>query len=286
MSPSMPAENITFPERLVVAIDGSLPSRNSAQAAVQIAHKQNLNIRGLFVVGARSILEGDHDYEAELNLSDTASPDDLMNDFQIQGNEALDWLEEICRLSNVPVQGDLVFGGITEMILEEARQDHFLALGRRGHVHMNSPDTLGEHFQPIVSRLQAPILIGGAERTDFRCIYLVLTGEDEARKLLGWGEMLQHAFSSQVLISTYNDARTHGNFSDSAGDLLQKSNLVDYKILPDPVRSADEIRMVAVGQHADLLLMEGYRRVALGLWLEKHPIDDVLAASEITALVV
>jgi nucleotide-binding universal stress UspA family protein len=282
----MTVKTPTFPERLLVAIDGSQPSRNSAQAAVQIAHKQNLNIRGLFVVGARSILEGDNDYKAELNLSDSASPDDLMNDFQNQGNDALDWLEEICKLSNVPVQSDLVFGGIPEMILEEARRDHFLALGRRGHVHLNSTDTLGEHFRSIVSRLHAPILIGGAETTDFSCIYLVLTGEDEARKLLGWGEMLQKAFSCQVLISIYDDSKTHGNFSDSVSDLLNRSNLVNYKILPGPVRSADDIRMAAVDQHVDLILMEGYRRVALGLWLEKHPIDDVLAASEITALVV
>jgi nucleotide-binding universal stress UspA family protein len=282
MSEEIPA----FPERLLVAIDGSLSSRNSAQAAVQIAHKQNLDIRGLFVVGARSILEGDNNYKAELNLSDSASPDELMNDFQNQGNDALDWLEEICRLSNVPVQCDLVFGGIPEMILEEARRDHFLALGRRGHVHLNSTDTLGEHFRSIVSRLHAPILIGGAERTNFRCMYLVLTEEEEAKKLLHWAEILQHAFASQVLISMYDDSKTHGNFSDQASDLLKRSNLVDYIILPDPVRSAEEIRMTAAEQHVDLILMEGYRRVALGLWLEKHPIDDVLAASEITALVV
>ena len=283
----MSAEKPVLPKILLVVIDGSPDSQNSARAAVKIAQKMVLSIHGLFIVGARSILEGDHQFQAELNIeAKSATTDELMNDFKAQGNQVLDWLERLCFESGVPVETDMLFGGIPEMILQEARHYGFLAIGRRGHVHDNAPARLGEHFLSIVHHLHEPILIGGAEATDFRRIYLVLTEQNEAKKLIRWAELLQHAFSSKILLSIYQGNQANVDQPMWAYELTEKSDLVDYQWLTDATHSGAEIMHSAAEHEVDVILMEGYRRIALGLWLEKHPIDDVLTNSEITALVV
>jgi nucleotide-binding universal stress UspA family protein len=283
----MAAEKSVLPETLLVAIDGSPDSQNSARAAVKIAQKKDLSIHGLFIVGARPILEGDHHFQAELEIeAKSATSDELMNDFKAQGNQVLDWLERLCFESGVPVETDMLFGGISEMILREARHFRFLAIGRRGHVRNNTPSMLGEHFQLVVPHLHEPILIGGAKTTNFSHIYLILTDRDEAVKILKWAEMLQKAFSSKILLSIHQDGETYPHRQMWAYELTEKSNLVDYQWITDPTHSGSEILHTAVEHEVDLILMEGYRRIALGLWLEKHPIDDVLTNSEITALVV
>jgi nucleotide-binding universal stress UspA family protein len=283
----MTEEEPRLPETLLVALDGSPDSQSSARAAVQIASVKHLSIRGLFVVGARSILEGDHHFQAELDLDQqSVTTDELMNDFKAQGNQVLDWLEQLCFESGVMVETEMLFGGIPEMILQEGKRYRFLAIGRRGHVHDHAPTMLGEHFKYIVHHLHEPILIGGGEITDFRSILLVLTGKDEAVKLVRWAQLLQRAFSSKILLSIYLDGESHPDSPMWAYELTEKSDLVNYQWLTDPAHSGNEILHTAVDHQADLILMEGYRRVALGLWLEKHPIDDVLANSEITALVV
>ncbi len=283
----MSDEKASIPSTLLVAIDGSLPSKMVTRAAIQIAKKMNLNIRGLYVVGARAILEGDHNYKTELNLSsNSASLDNRMTQFKFQGNEALDWLEAQCLMWGVPVTTDVLFGGIPEMILEGARRDNFLAIGRRGHVHHNNVYTLGENFRNIVTHLHVPILIGGDLLSSFKRLYMVISDHNNAHHLIDWGTQFHNAFSSDILVSLFGDNEIHSDHPPLALEQLTNQATFPFSHVEGKIQSGSDIVLAARDHQADLILIEGYRRIALGLWVEKQPLDDVLLNCETMVLAV
>jgi nucleotide-binding universal stress UspA family protein len=283
----MSGEKFSIPNTLLVAIDGSLPSQISARAAVQIARNHNLNIHGLYVVGARTIFEGNRNYRTELNLdSNSVTSDDLINQFKSQGDEALDWLEVLCSTWGVPVTTDILFGGIPEMILEEARQTEFLALGRRGHIHHDNVYTLGDNFRNIVTHLHIPILIGGNVLTDFKRFYIILSDHNSSDNLLYWGTQLQNSFASDILISIFQEDKVQSDKLHITLEQLKSNAALTFSEVGNRIQSGSDIVVAAREHDADLILMDGYRRKGLGLWVEKHLLDDVLLNSEIMVLVV
>ena len=103
----MTEEERLSPDTILVAIDGSLQSQVAALAAVQIASKQNLNITGLYVVGARLVMLDNSASKTELGLeAKPVARDELVNQFRSQGDMALDWLEERSYMSGVPVTSE------------------------------------------------------------------------------------------------------------------------------------------------------------------------------------
>ncbi len=283
----MSINELKNPNDILVAIDGSLSSQMSARAAVQFAKKQCLNIHGLYVVGSRTILEGDHNYKTELSLgTKILTSDELLKQFKSQGDEALDWLEELCIMWGVPVTTDILFGGIPEMILEEARKIGFLALGRRGHIHHTNVYALGENFQNIITHLHVPTLIGGDLMTDFKRIFMIISDHDTASQLTYWGIKFQSAFSSDILVSSFYNEETHSDQMSSALEELTKEGKVSYDQVEGKIQSGSDIVVAARDHQADLILMAGYRRIALGLWVDKHPLEDVLLNCETMVLAV
>jgi nucleotide-binding universal stress UspA family protein len=282
----MSVKKILAPNTILVAIDGSLPAQMSARAAVQIAKKMSLNIRGLYVVGARTILEGDHNYKTELNINTEPTIDELMKQFKSQATEALDWLEELCFSWGVPVTTDVFFGGIPEMILDDARRNNFLAIGRRGHVHHDNVYALGENFRNIATHLHVPILIGGDLPTSFKRLYLIFSDHINTQNLIYWGNQFHVAFSSNILVSIYGNNETHIDIPPLVIEQLSKEARFSYEQVEGKIQSGSDIVVAARDHQVDMILMEGYRRIALGLWVEKHPLEEVLLNCETMVLAV
>jgi nucleotide-binding universal stress UspA family protein len=274
-------------DTVLVAIDGSHPSQTSAKAAIQLAKRQNLQVSGLYVVGSEMVMEDGVAIKSELNEeTESIMTSNLVDQFKSQGDEALNWLEQQCLLSGVQVTSEILFGGITEMIIERSKHAKLLALGRRGYVHDSESSSLGKNFRTIISHQYVPILIGGEMMTNFRRLWIILTDWDESKKLIDWGESLQKLFSSDVLISIYKGNETLSSKAQSAFEQFKRSNLIGYTLVIGPITSRTEIAEAAKDYKVDLIIMEGYRRNILGLRPEKHPLNDVLHNSEVMVLAV
>ena len=99
-------ETETILPYILVAADNSSEARAAANAALQIAQKQNLAIQGLYVIEEALAFDTYANYHTELpvlsiatNGSDRepSSRAELMNWFEKQGKSALRWLETACE---------------------------------------------------------------------------------------------------------------------------------------------------------------------------------------------
>jgi nucleotide-binding universal stress UspA family protein len=275
------------PEEILVAVDGSQPSKNAAQAAILFAQKKQVKIHGLYVVGSRMVLEDGIAIKNELSgQPESTMTSQLVDQFESQGDEVLNWLEQQCLTSGVQVTTDIFFGGIPEMILEAAEHALFLALGRRGLAHHDDTSIFGDHFRSIISHQKGPILIGGEDTTELRRIWIILYSEEESSKLISWGKSFQKAFCCDILISTYHGNETLINIASTALEQFEQNNPVGYKQIIDPVQSGAEIAVALSYFNVDLVIVERYQRNTLGLFNDKHPLNDVLRSSEVMVLAV
>lgn len=154
---------------ILVADDYSTEARAAADAAVQIARKQNLALRGLYVVDEVLALDTYANYHVELPVSSTASKSDrrgptsraeLMHWFESQGEVVLHWLETACAEAGVPATTKMLAGGVSELVLRDAAQAQLLAIGRRGHGHAGNSKSLGHNFRKIAHHVHLPMIVG------------------------------------------------------------------------------------------------------------------------------
>ncbi len=259
----------------------------SAKAAVQIAYKQGLKVHGLYVVGSRTIVEGDQNDESELGRdSNSMNTGDLLFRFKSRGNEVLDWMEELCSIWDADVTTDILYGDIPEMILEEARQTGFLALGRRGHIHHNNEFALGENFLSIVTHLPVPMLIGGEQMTNFRRLWILFTAERESSKQIKWAKSFQDTFSSDILVSTYKENEMITDIASTALENLKKDNPVGYIQMLRPIRKVNDIAPIVQDQKVDLIIVERYLQNSLDSFIDRNPLYDMLTSSEVMVFAV
>ncbi len=272
---------------IVAAIDGSLPSKNAAKAAILFAQKQHSKICGLYVVGSRLVMEDGVAVKTELpNQTGSDQAGHLIDQFKSQGDEVLDWLEQQCYSSGVLVTTEICFGGIPKMILEGAEKSLFLAMGRRGRAHRNGPASLGDNFERIISHQNVPILIGGREKISFKRIWIILSTSEGTTKLVSWGKLFQNAFSSDILISPYNGDEALTNLASTALIEFRQGNLAGYKQLYSPVNTGGEIVEALKTNIVDLIIMEGYQRNTLSILIDKQPLNDILQDSEVMVFAV
>jgi hypothetical protein len=67
-------------------------------------------------------------------------------------------LIQVCNVKS-PVTVEIEFGGVPELLLQQAAQAQMVALGRRGHGHTTDPDHLGRNFRAIAHQAHQPMLI-------------------------------------------------------------------------------------------------------------------------------
>jgi nucleotide-binding universal stress UspA family protein len=275
------------PKYILIATDGSQPSRTAARAAIQIAKKQAIAAFGLYVVGSRIVMNDGAALKSELNGEvESIETDDLVDQFRVQGDEALNWLEELCLEEGVIVSSEILFGGIPEMINERSKHASLLSIGRRGHLHGDDPLTLGENFRAALSHQSIPWLIGGELTTNFRRIWIILMEQGESEPLLSWGRQLQDLFSCDVLISAFQGEERLSEEASAAIEHFTKDSFISSTRVIGPIQSTADIINTLATYRVDLLVMEGFHRNILGRWPEKHPVEDILRKSEVMVLTV
>ena len=117
---------------ILVGMDGSASAKRSANLAIEIAACLHWAIRGLYVVDDALVMDPYVPFQKELGWKRiVAGRIDLIEAFKQKGDMCLTWLEAECKKASVAVTGDLFFGGVSEIILQQGLNVCALALGRR-----------------------------------------------------------------------------------------------------------------------------------------------------------
>jgi nucleotide-binding universal stress UspA family protein len=272
---------------LVVAYDGSLTARSAAEVATQIARSQNLLIRGLYVIDERLVFDPYVRSQAELGGTDPLlSPAELTTRLKNRGGAALPWLESQCRGANVTVTTSIEFGGVPEVILQEAAPTTLLALGRRGHGHAANPDHLGRNFRAIAHHTRQPLLVGGDETRFVRRVLLAYNGSERAHRALAWASLLQRTLSTPVVVLAIEEDETQTQrWSGKMQARLARSDLVDYCFIRRSGQPGTHIVAVAAESQVDLIVMGGSPHGDLLEWLIGSTVDQVLRHTPLPVLV-
>lgn len=279
------------PLMIFVAHDGSRAAQKAACLAVEIAQAQKLSIQGLYVVDEILILDPYANYQAELesNAKQLSSRNELVSQFEQQGETALQWLQVHCQAVNVPVTTKLLFGGVPELIIKESTPAQLLAMGRRGHGHTADPNYLGRNFRNIAHHVKdQPILVGGDETRQIQRVLLVFDGSEQAEQALSWTVWLQRSLSAEVMVLSIppeQDAERARQWSAFVQNDLEQSSLTDYRFLTGDGQPATAIIQVAAENKADLIVMGGYRHTTLIEWLIGSTVDQVLRNTQLPVLV-
>jgi nucleotide-binding universal stress UspA family protein len=271
----------------LVAEDGSPAAQAAANVAVQIAQSQHSHISGLHVVDEALILDTYADHRGELgSIPEVRSRTELTTWLRRQGDSALDWLEVRCQAAQVAVTTDLLFGGVPEMVLQEAGQARLLALGRRGHGHVSDSGHLGRNFRAIAHHTSRPMVVGGDEEISVQRLLLAYDGSDHAEHALAWATLLQRTLHSDVVVlSVQEDRNSSQNWSSKILDQIHQGGLTTNRFLGREGQPAAEIVAAAAENHVDLIVMGRYRHPALLEWLVGSTLDRVLRHTPLPVLV-
>jgi len=282
---------------ILVADDGSTESRAAAEAAIQIARRNNLAVRGLYVVDEALALDTYADYYAELPLlprvSDgerpaPASRAELISWFETQGETALARLQTACSEAGVPVATSLLAGGVTEMVICNAAEAQMLALGRRGHRHRKDLQSLGRNFRKIAHRVQLPMLVGGLPRPSLQRLLVAYHGLASADEALCWAARLQRELAAEVIVLCVcgdDKACLSGTRLKKIKARLAQSDLDGFRFITGHGRPADAAAAAAAANDVDLIILGRYRHGALVEWLVGSTVDRLLRSSSLPILI-
>ncbi len=280
-------------DRILVTLDGSPAAYTAARAAIQIAQARSLSIYGLFIIDEALLLNPYADFGRELGeMNDELSRDHLLAIFKARGSKVLLNLEDQCRVANVPVQAELLLGGVTELILREAEQSEMLSLGRRGGTDHQQSDHLGHNFRYIAHHARCPIIVGG----DSRCgsmKRLLLPYDDDGHgrcaeeRAVEWAVLLQRALPSDVLVLAmqHQDERPL-RWETGIKACLNRGGLQNYNLVIRTGVTASAITAVSITHHADLVIMARYQHSAFLEWLTGSTVDTILRNSALPVLMV
>lgn len=268
--------------KILVTLDGSGPARNAAKLAVQIAAKRGLSVMGLNIVDEALVMNATENYQAELGQDNgmPASRQELIEWFETKGAEIFTQLEEICQLANVPVETEIIFGGVPDLIMERAEQAEMLSIGRRGNIQAGDSNGLGNNFLKIGHRVQIPILVGG---DTFRPVHRIVLVADESSRnqhAINWAGRLKRDLSAELIIVMPPNLNLDQLLAQSDIPLQpgEYQPLVLDSDLPEDFISAIK------KNEADLVVTGGFRYPEILEWLVDGQIDQILQNDQIPAL--
>jgi nucleotide-binding universal stress UspA family protein len=277
--------NPNINQKIVVAVDGSVTAQNAVEVAIQIARAESQLVEGFYVVDEPLILDPYADYVKELGSDrGMASRVDLLECFKELGLSVLDQLRDQCASLGVPVITEVLTGGIPEIILDQARQASFLALGRRGNRHASVSDHLGENFRQIAHYADVPVIVGGDTVTPIKRLFLIYDGSEKANLAFKLALRFEQTLAAKVTIGLTG----HMYLEDNPNDLLfrlseggiAKNDLVDLRSKP-----VYKVVETITERQADLIIMAGYRHPEIIEWLVGSPNDQILRQSSLPAVI-
>jgi len=283
------ARGVDVTETILVAHDGSLCARAAAGLAMQVARGRGMAIRGLFVVDEADVLNAYADHWNELGERPSfASPAELVSRFGTAGARVSEWVEARCRETGLAVATGVLFGGVSQLVLQEARGCAMLALGRRGRRHDGEPGHIGRNFHAVARHTRQPILVGGDETRPVRRQLVAYDGGARAEVALAWSAVLRSTLGGETVVLVVDDGRG-GRARDAPPRELEpraaRAALGDCRLVTRWGDPSAAIVDAAVEARADLIVMGGYRHRPTVEWITRSTFDAVLRATTLPVLV-
>jgi nucleotide-binding universal stress UspA family protein len=265
-------------DSILVALDGSQPSKVAASLAIQIAKQEKLLVRGIFVADEELIFDDKRSLEKELGYKpgEVLLSDERAQLLKGEGEAALRWLEERGQENEVPVQGDLMFGGMPDIIINQSDKVRLLALGRQGCSHNDDTAHLGGHFRAIAHQTSVPLLVGGETLSPIRRILLAYDGSLPAKHALTWAGLLQHIWHCHLLIISVAEEAASSRWLAEMEEQINENRLQNHRFIGCTGVAPTQIVAAAAEEKADMIVMGGYQHGALREWLTGSTLDQVL----------
>jgi nucleotide-binding universal stress UspA family protein len=273
---------------ILLALDGSEISRNTATTAIQLAKRISTGISGLYVVDEELVLDDYAEYQKELGVeTPMLSRTEKAALFEKRGREIFKRLRSWCKDAGIGIKTEVGLGGVGEMVLDQAQKASILAIGRRGNGHPGSLEYLGSNFCHIAHRRKGPLLIGGDSAKPFQRILIAYNGKERAQRALDWVDYLQDRRSSQwiALVVQEEDGPSVKAWKKEITSKFSEDEIKNFRLVVRKGDAAERIAETAVTSGSDLVIMGGYRHRALLEWLEGSTVDSVLRKMPLPILV-
>jgi len=273
---------------ILLAIDGSIPAKAAAIAAAQIASWTHCSLHALYVVDVTQIFEIYSDTSRELSeLDEEIANDQKVSLFEKQGALALAEIEGVCQQMEVPLTTEIVFGGVSDIILKNIEGHTMLALGRRGNRHGKGKQRLGSNFQQIAHHIRIPMMIGGdITPKTFQRVLLAYNESVPAHKALIWAEDLQTMFIKVMTLCVENEKEQDFTWLEDRHTEISGSKLSHYEFINDKGNPGQVIAATAQVREADLILMGRYHRPRLFGWARHSAFETVLSETSTPVLAI
>lgn len=278
----MPSEEPETAPFVLVANDQSACGKVAADAGVRIARALDVTVRGIYVVDVNLVMEPYVSLHAELgDDSGLMTRDEWMARFEAFGDSTLADLKATSAAYDRPFSGEVIFGGVTELILKEASRPaaRLLALGRRGRSTEGSG--LGGHFGDVAHHVEIPLLVGGSDEVDFKRFLIVHDGGDHADDVCRFAGQLAAPLSAQVTLVGIGDP--NGEASEGWVDRARKAlgPVGEQAKVAEPDGEGGAAILAAADRaNADVIVMSHFRHQAWVQWLVGSPAEYVLRHDE------
>jgi len=275
------------PDSILLTVDGSLPSKSAAYAATQIASAMGWRLHALYVVDVTQVFEVYSDTTRELSeLGDEVLHEQQITLFEEQGTLALAEIEGLCQEMNVPVTTEMIFGGVSNIILKAARQYSLVALGRRGNRHKKNIQHLGSNFQQIAHHIHTPLLIGGSDtmQQNIQRVLLAYDGSEFSRKAFTWTENLQRMFTEVTVLSVEKESVENHTWLADRNEEIANTTLTHYEFIREEGNPGQIIASTALSKKVDLILMGANQHPKIFGWAKQSAIDTVLREIDLPVL--
>lgn len=276
------------PERkstILVGVDGSEAARAAALTAIQVGNTLGWAVHALYVVEESLVMDPYANIHHELERPDAPqSRQERLAWLQEQGERALAWIVEEAATRGVLVETEIVFGGMPDVLLQEAEKAELLALGRRGNGHAGRSEHLGRNFRTIARHSPRPLLVGGEQTGPVRRLLLAYDGEEDTEQALRWAAAWQKQIPLVVEVLVVDDDAPPG-WVANLNSRVTHGDLVVERFLVEQGNPAE--RIVATLQHerADALLMGSYDHIGLVEWFTGSTLDQVLRQTTLPVFV-
>jgi nucleotide-binding universal stress UspA family protein len=284
-------DNRQFPKSkgILLAVDGSPSAKATAYAAVQIASEMQWCIQALYVVDVSQVFNPYNDISKELSeLGEEMPYEQKETLFEEQGTLALAEIEELCQQMKVPVTTEMVFGDVSDTILEASEGYNLLAIGHMGNRHAKENNHLGSNFQQIAHHAHIPLLIGGSHCTSRKVQHVLLAydGSQLSHEAFKWVENLHGLFKTVKVLSVEREKERNHAWLAERHEEIEESTLTQYEFVRGSGNPGHVIASKASAEHVDLILMGAYRHKNLLRWVRHSTIDTVLRETDLPVLAI